>query len=350
MYKFLIRPVLFLFQPETIHHFIIRLIKSCFRIGLVRKLVRGAYTIESQGLEKEVFGLKFNNPVGLAAGFDKDATAFNELANFGFSFIEIGTITPVAQPGNEKPRLFRLVMDKGLINRMGFNNMGASEAAKKLSKRSGHTIVGGNIGKNTLTDNKDAARDYALCFKELYDYVDYFVVNVSCPNISSLSELQDRDELEAIVERLVAHRKDMAVRKPILVKISPDLNDDQIDDVISIIEQYSLDGIIATNTSIARSNLKTNPDKVARIGKGGLSGAPIRDSSTRIISYIHNKTSGKIPIIGVGGIMSSQDAIEKLDAGASLVQIYTGFIYDGPGLAKRINREILKRKLAKSNS
>ncbi len=344
MYKFLIRPLFFLFQPESIHHFIIKLIKSVFRIAVVRRLVNRTYIIEHQDLEQEFFGLTFKNPVGLAAGFDKDAAVFNEFASFGFSFIEVGTITPKAQAGNEKPRSFRLVKDKALINRMGFNNMGAAEAVKKLRRRTSQVIIGGNIGKNTLTDNKDAAGDYACCFNDLYDHVDYFAVNVSCPNITSLSELQDRDQLAGIIERLVTLRREKSIRKPILVKISPDLNDAQIDDVISIVSEYELDGIIAANTSIGRDNLKTDPKKIARIGHGGLSGAPVRLRSTQVISYIHNKTRGKVPIIGVGGIMCPQDAMEKIRAGASLVQIYTGFIYDGPGLAKRINLEILKHK------
>lgn len=344
MYKLLIRPILFLFKPETIHHFVIGMIKLFFRIVPVRRIVKSAFTVEDRHLEREVFGLKFRNPVGLAAGFDKDAGVYNELADFGFSFVEVGTITPVAQPGNEKPRSFRLIKDKALINRMGFNNNGAAEAVDRLKRRKTDIIIGGNIGKNTLTDNKDAARDYALCFSELYDFVDYFAVNVSCPNISSLSELQDRDELAAIIEQLAAIRKERSVRKPILIKISPDLNEAQIDDVINIVQQYSLDGIIATNTSIERNNLRADPARLARIGTGGLSGVPIRERSTQIIAYIYKQTSGTLPIIGVGGIMSARDAIEKLQAGASLVQVYTGFIYDGPGLAKRINREILKQK------
>lgn len=293
-------------------------------------------------LERELFGLKFRNPVGLAAGFDKDAEVFNEFACFGFSFIEAGTITPKAQPGNVRPRSFRLRADKALINRMGFNNRGVVKAAGKLSLRKEDVIIGGNIGKNTATENKDAADDYARCFEALYDCVDYFTINISCPNIESLSELQDREMLESIATRITGIRKRMSVYRPVLVKISPDLTEKQIDDVLDIIGEQGLDGIIATNTSIGRKKLLTDPEKIERIGKGGLSGKPIRDRSDEVIAYISRKTSGKLPVIGVGGIMTPDDAMRKLKAGASLVQIYTGMIYEGPGLVKRINRKILE--------
>ena len=342
MYRTFIRPILFLFPPESVHKFVIRSIRLFFRIPGISALVGNVYTLRKPELEREVFGLKFMNPVGLAAGFDKDAEIFNEFASFGFSFIEAGTITPKAQPGNKKPRSFRLRADKALINRMGFNNSGAEEAAKKLGSRKTNVIVGGNIGKNTVTENKDAADDYARCFEALYDCVDYFTINISCPNINSLSELQDKEMLAVIASKITGIRKRMSVYRPVLVKISPDLTEDQIDDVLDIIREYDLDGIIATNTSIGRKNLLTDKLITDRIGKGGLSGRPIRDRSDEVIAYISNRTGGSLPIIGVGGIMTPGDAVRKLEAGASLVQIYTGMIYRGPGLVKRINRKILE--------
>jgi dihydroorotate dehydrogenase len=294
-------------------------------------------------LKREVFGLKFDNPVGLAAGFDKDALIYNEFYCFGFAFIEVGTITPLGQQGNPRPRLFRIVKDQGLINRMGFNNNGLPAAIRQLKKNRERVIIGGNIGKNTLTENRDAPGDYARCFRELYDYVDYFVINVSCPNIGSLSELQDREQLAGIVSHLVQIKQNMALKRPVLIKISPDLTYQQIDDIINIAHEYGLDGIIATNTSLSREGLSTGRERIAEIGSGGLSGRPLSKRSTEIIRYIHRKTGGDLPIIGVGGILTPEDALEKLEAGASLVQIYTGFIYEGPGLVKRINKAILAR-------
>ena len=348
MYKGILRPLLFLLQPETVHRLVVSIIKAIFVIPFVQSVFRAIYSIHDPGLERKVFGLTFKNPVGLAAGFDKNATLFNQFADFGFSFIEVGTVTPVGQPGNPKPRSFRLVRDKALINRMGFNSEGVQKAVERLRKRKPRIIIGGNLGKNTATPNEQAVEDYAACFSSLYDVVDYLVVNVSCPNISDLSHLQDRDQLKGILARLAVLRTGMTVRKPILVKISPDLNFHQIDDVLELIHEFELDGVVATNTSISREDLRTDPQKVSEIGNGGLSGKPIRERSTEIIRYINVKTEGKLPIIGVGGIMSPEDALEKLEAGATLVQIYTGFIYEGPRLVKRINKDILQRDAAEA--
>jgi dihydroorotate dehydrogenase len=345
MYRLLIRPLLFLINPESVHHLIIRLLQFLLHSKSIRSFARSWYVIDHELLKREVFGLRFDSPVGLAAGFDKDAAVYNEISCFGFSFIEIGTVTPLGQPGNPKPRLFRLPRDKGLINRMGFNNKGLSAAVSQLEKKDRKVIIGGNIGKNTLTDNINAAEDYAKCFEGLYDSVDYFVINVSCPNISSLSELQDRKQLEVITSRLTQIKQNKVLKKPVLIKISPDLDDQQIDDVINIARKYGIDGIIATNTSIERDGLKTNPEVVSEMGNGGLSGLPLRDRSTAVIRYIHEKTGGQLPIIGVGGIMTPRDALEKLDAGATLLQVYTGFIYEGPGLVRKINKAILARNL-----
>lgn len=341
MYKGIILPILFLLQPETVHHLIVALVKFFFAIPGVKQIVRTMYRVSNERLHREVFGLKFENPVGLAAGFDKNARFFNQFSAFGFSFIEVGTLTPEGQPGNPLPRSFRLKKDKALINRMGFNNDGAKAAAMRLRKRRTNIIIGANLGKNTSTSNENAVEDYAAVFEELYDVADYLVVNVSCPNISDLSHLQDREQLEVILSRLAMLRKEKAIRKPIMVKISPDLNNKQIDDVIDLIDQYNMDGVIACNTSITRDGLSSDPDMVEKIGNGGLSGRPIRERSTDIIRYIHNKTKSKLPIIGAGGIMSPEDALEKLNAGASLVQVYTGFIYEGPALVRKINKSLL---------
>jgi dihydroorotate dehydrogenase len=342
MYKAIIRPLLFLLPPETVHRLVVALVKVFFICPGLRHIVRLACTVKHEGLKREVFGLRFDNPVGLAAGFDKNASFFRQFASFGFSFIEVGTVTPIGQPGNPKPRSFRLKKDRALINRMGFNNEGAEAAAGRLRKRRSGIIIGGNLGKNTSTTNENAVDDYASVFEELYGFADYFVVNVSCPNISDLSHLQDRDQLSAILERLSLIRNEKSLRKPVLVKISPDLNFEQIDDVIELVGHHRMDGIIAVNTTIGREGLLTDPEIIERTGNGGLSGLPIRDRSTEIIRYIHGKTGGKLPIIGVGGIMSPEDAIEKLEAGASLVQLYTGFIYEGPSLVRKINKALMK--------
>jgi dihydroorotate dehydrogenase len=344
MYRAIIRPLLFLFRPEAVHRLVVLLIKAAFLIPGMKPLVSSFYRVRNEKLKREVFGLTFENPVGLAAGFDKNARFFNQFSAFGFSFIEVGTFTPAGQPGNPRPRSFRLKRDRALINRMGFNNDGARAAARRLGKRRTRLIIGGNIGKNTSTPNEMAVEDYAAAFRELYDAADYFVVNVSCPNISDLSHLQDREQLDGILSRLSSIRAEKALKKPVLVKISPDLNNRQIDDVIELIGRNGMDGIIATNTTITREGLKTDPARVASIGSGGMSGSPLRQRSTEIIRYISEKTGGKLPIIGVGGIMSPPDALEKLEAGASLVQVYTGFVYEGPSLVRRINRSILANK------
>ncbi|UCH14103.1 MAG: quinone-dependent dihydroorotate dehydrogenase [Bacteroidales bacterium] len=343
MYKVIIRPLLFLIPPETIHNFVNTALKIIFSIPGSRAVAGSIFKVKRKELVRNVAGLEFRNPVGLAAGFDKNGLLYNELSSFGFAFIEVGTVTPKPQPGNKRPRSFRLVKDKALINRMGFNNVGVDKVIERLRRKGNKVIIGGNVGKNSVTANKDAVNDYETCFEKLYNYVDYFVVNVSCPNISNLTELQDIDNLGEILERLVRIRKGKEVYKPVLLKISPDLDNNKLDDIIKICEKMDINGIVCTNTTIEREGLRTHPGKIERIGSGGLSGKPIKDRSTQIIRYINEKTDGRMPIIGVGGIMSPEDAIEKIEAGATLVQIYTGFIYEGPFLVKRINKEILKR-------
>ncbi len=342
MYRYVIRPILFLFSPELIHHIIFFILKTTFNIPGFAWLLRKFFIIGDDKLAIEVAGLKFRNRVGIAAGFDKNALLFGELANFGFSFVEVGTITPEPQPGNTKPRSFRLVKDDALINRMGFNNGGVEKAVSKLKKRKGGIIVGGNIGKNTGTANEDAYKDYEICFIKLYDHVDYIAVNVSCPNINNLTELQDPASLEKIIRRLTDIRKGQKSYKPVMLKISPDLNQGALDEILEICIKYGIDAIIATNTTLERKGLRTSKGRVEKIGSGGLSGKPLAEISTEVIRYINTKTGGRLPVIGVGGIMSPGDAIEKIKAGASLVQVYTGFIYEGPFLAKRINRAILE--------
>jgi dihydroorotate dehydrogenase len=298
-------------------------------------------TVESPKLEREVFGLKFKNPVGIAAGFDKQALMYNELANLGFGFVEVGTVTPLSQPGNPKPRLFRLPQDNALINRMGFNNVGVIKAVKNLKKRKTKIIIGGNIGKNTATPNSDAVSDYEYCFRQLINYVDYFVVNVSCPNITNLRELQDQDSLMKILGKLQEINLTNQKPKPVLLKVSPDLNNQQLDEVIEIVQKTGIAGVVATNTSISRNGLKTAPERIKTIANGGLSGIPLKDRSTEVIRYLAQKSGKTFPIIGVGGIFTPEDAIEKLEAGADLVQVYTGFIYEGALIAKKINKKIL---------
>jgi dihydroorotate dehydrogenase len=350
MYKRFIRPILFLLPPETIHHLVVVMLKVGFTIPGVRRLVAWAYRYNHPSLRRNVFGLEFKNPVGFAAGFDKNAEVFNDFTAFGFSFIEIGTVTPRPQPGNPKPRSFRLKADNALINRMGFNNKGVHFAARSISRQGKHVIVGGNIGKNTDTPNESAVNDYLYCFRELYDYVDYLVVNISCPNVANLRHLQDGEQLRNILEVLLSDRKRMPVYKPVLLKVSPDLSFEQIDETIKIAEAAGIDGYIATNTTTNRANLITPSPRVAAIGNGGLSGAPLTARSTEILKYLHQKTNGKKPIIGVGGIMNVHDALEKLEAGATLIQLYTGFIYSGPGLVKRINKAIVSELFSTTNT
>ena len=343
MYKLLIKPIFFLFSPETIHHIVFAMVKFSARIPLKMWTWKKMFCLENDRLKREVFGLTFDNPVGLAAGFDKDAKLYNELAAFGFGFIEIGTLTPKGQPGNPKPRLFRLLQDEALINRMGFNNGGVEEAVERLKKRNTQIMIGGNIGKNKVTPNEDATRDYEISFEALFSYVDYFVVNVSSPNTPGLRELQDKEPLTKLLMRLQELNTAKESRKPILLKIAPDLTDAQLDDIIAIVQDSKIDGVIATNTTIDRSMLTTDQNDVEAIGNGGLSGKPLKARSTDVIRYLSKKSNKAFPIIGVGGIHSAEDAIEKLEAGASLVQLYTGFIYEGPALIKRINKAILKQ-------
>ena len=343
MYEKILRPILFLLSPEKIHFLVITLIKIGFRIPGIRSIIRKASTVEHPSLNRCVWGLDFKNPVGFAAGFDKNAEVYHDFEAFGFSFIEIGTVTPKPQPGNPKPRSFRLTKDKALINRMGFNNKGVIYARERLQKREGNIIVGGNIGKNTLTPNEQAIDDYLFCFNELYDYVDYLVVNISCPNVANLRNLQDAEYLGKILEVLTSERKLHKKYKPILLKVSPDISFEQLDETITTAVESEIDGFIATNTTTSRENLTASNEKISTIGNGGLSGAPLANRSTEVIRYIYEKTSGKKPIIGVGGIMTTDDAIEKLDAGASLIQIYTGFIYSGPMLVKKINKALISR-------
>ena len=334
MYK-LIRPILFKLSPETIHHLIIYLLKVVGYIPGMKSLLSQIFSYKDPSLEREVLGLKFPNPIGLAAGFDKNAEVYKELGSLGFGFVEIGTVTPKGQPGNPKPRIFRLPEDQAIVNRMGFNNLGVSSAVNNLRNK-GKIIVGGNLGKNTLTSNENAAADYLKIFRQMYEYVDYFVINVSCPNVVSLGDLQQKESLTAILDGLFDFRRGQNQYRPILLKISPDLTLNQVDDIISILRETPLDGIVATNTTTSREGLNTPDTDVSAIGNGGLSGKPLTERSLEMIKYIHQKTNGSYPIIGVGGIMTPQDAKNMLDAGASLVQVYSGFIYEGPSLVKKI--------------
>ncbi len=316
-----------------------RLMFVC-RHSLIRRWIRQFFAVDRPDLSRELWGIKFPNPVGLAAGFDKDGKFTDELACLGFGFIEMGTVTPRPQAGNPRPRLFRLPKDKALINRMGFNNEGVSLAALRLGKRRERVIIGGNIGKNKDTPNEDAIRDYEICFRELYPIVDYFVVNVSSPNTPGLRALQDREPLTKLLNRLQELNLQLGGRKPVLLKIAPDLTDEQLDDIIGIVSETRMAGIVATNTTIDRDKLKTDAAVVEAMGAGGLSGKPLRERATEVIRYIHRKSGGTIPIIAAGGIFTAADAREKLDAGASLVQVYTGFIYEGPAIVKKICKEL----------
>lgn len=338
MYKLLIRPILFWFDPEKVHYFTFSLIRISSKIPGFTSIFKSLYEVNDKRLETTVFGLKFKNPVGLAAGFDKDAKLYQELSNFGFGFIEIGTLTPVGQEGNPKKRLFRLKEDSAIINRMGFNNGGVQEAVKRLKNNKG-VLIGGNIGKNKLTPNENATSDYEKCFDALYDYVDYFVVNVSSPNTPNLRELQDKEPLTQLLNTLQTKNLKTQNQKPILLKIAPDLTDEQLLDIIDIIKETKIAGVIATNTTISREGLQSEN----KTQTGGLSGKPLTKRSTEVIRFLSEKSNKAFPIIGVGGIHSPEDAIQKLDAGASLIQLYTGFIYEGPSLVKAINKKILER-------
>lgn len=329
--------------PEQAHYFVTGCLSFICRLPAGGALLKSLFNYQNPKLERKLFGLKFKNPVGLAAGFDKDARWIDQLSNFGFGFIEIGTLTPKAQSGNPKPRLFRLPQDQALINRMGFNNQGAADAIQRLKKRKSNLIIGGNIGKNTSTANDQALKDYLINFETLHDYVDYFVVNVSCPNVKDLTKLQDTPFLLELLGELKKQNAQKAKPKPILLKIAPDLNENQLDEVIFIQKETQIDGIIACNTTTARDPLSTDSQKVKNIGNGGLSGQPLKNKSTEVIRYLAQKSNKAFPIIGVGGIHSKEDALEKLEAGADLVQIYTGFIYTGPQLVRDINKAILEK-------
>ena len=342
MYKLLIRPLFFCFDPEQIHNISFVLIKFVCKIPFASTIIKLIYGSSNDKIKVRIHDLEFENPIGLAAGFDKDAKLFDELSCFGFGFVEVGTVTPKPQDGNPKPRLFRLTKDKGIINRMGFNNGGVEAMVKRLKKRKTKVIIGGNIGKNKITPNEDAIKDYEICFEALYDYVDYFVVNVSSPNTPGLRSLQEKGPLLKILNRLMELNKAKPKIKAVFLKIAPDLEWSQIDEVIEVVQESEIHGLIATNTTIDRKQLQTSPKLVQDIGSGGLSGGPLTNRATEVIRYISKKTEGKLTIIGVGGIMSAQDAIDKLNAGASLVQLYSGFIYEGPALVKKANELITK--------
>jgi len=341
MYK-IFRSILFLFDPEKVHYFTSSLLNSILKLPLVKFIWGKSFIVTDKRLERKVFGLTFKNPVGLAAGFDKNASMYDDLAYCGFGFIEIGTVTPKGQPGNDKPRLFRVKEDEGIINRMGFNNLGVDEVISNLKKKKTDVLIGGNIGKNKVTPNDKAVDDYIFSFNHLFEYVDYFVVNVSSPNTPNLRELQEKEPLKQLLLALKNENKLKPTPKPILLKIAPDLTNNQLDDIVEIIDEVKLDGVIATNTTISRDKLKTPKKEIEKIGAGGLSGKPVKDRSTEVIRYLSEKSNKSFPIIGVGGIHSAEDAIEKLEAGASLIQLYSGFIYEGPALVKRINKALLK--------
>lgn len=339
MYSIL-KSLLFRLSPEKAHHLTFSLLKfPGFSL-----LAGAAYAKSHPSLQKEVFGLKFKNPVGLAAGLDKNALAFNELGEMGFGFIEIGTVTPKPQPGNDQPRLFRLPKNEALINRMGFNNEGVVAAAKRLKNRKDSSVlIGGNIGKNKVTPNEDAVNDYIICFNELFEVVDYFVVNVSSPNTPNLRDLQEKEPLTKLLNALQDLNNKKNKPKPILLKIAPDLTDTQLDDIIDIVKQTKIAGIIATNTTISRDGLSYTKTELDKIGMGGLSGQPLAKRSTEVIRYLKEKSHNAFPVIGVGGIHSAEDALEKIKAGADLIQLYTGFIYHGPKLIKDINSKLVKK-------
>jgi len=338
MYKGLIRPLLFLMNAEQAHHFTFKTLKVLFQIPGV-KAITSLFFGSLKGREKQVMGLHFKNPVGLAAGFDKDAKLYNELSAFGFGFIEVGTLTPKPQDGNPKPRLFRIVEDEAVINRMGFNNGGLDAAALRLAKKKTDIIIGGNIGKNKVTPNDVATSDYIKGVEALHDVVDYFVVNVSSPNTPNLRELQEKEPLKALLKEVKAKNEELGA-KPLMLKIAPDLTDGQLDDIVGIVNELKLSGVVATNTTISRAGLKASQEKVAAMGAGGLSGKILRERSTEVVRYLRNKLSEDIAIVAVGGIFTGKDAKEKLDAGADLVQVWTGFLYEGPAMVRKMLRSL----------
>ncbi len=340
MYKSIIRPILFKFDPESVHHFSFSSLKLLFKLPFTKSFFRKKFGADDERLKQNIFGLEFKNPVGLAAGFDKDAKLYKELDHLGFGFIEIGTVTPVGQNGNPKKRLFRLKNDNAIINRMGFNNEGVEATVNRLKSNPG-ILIGGNIGKNKNTPNQEAIKDYEICFHALHDVVDYFVVNVSSPNTPNLRELQDKEPLTKLLLHLKKLNNVKEKQRPILLKIAPDLTDEQLLDIVEIVETTGIDGLIATNTTIARDGL-TSANKNET---GGLSGKPLAKRSTEVIKFIKSNSTSKFPIIGVGGIHSPEDAIKKLQAGASLVQLYTGFVYEGPGLIQEINKAIKNKAI-----
>jgi dihydroorotate dehydrogenase len=355
MYKSILRPILFRFDAEKVHHFVVNFLKFFCQIPFAKKLLQVLYSVENPKLQRNIMGLTFKNPVGLAAGFDKNAETIDEMEALGFGFVEIGTLTPKAQDGNPKPRLFRLSADSALINRMGFNNKGVEAATILLAKRKSKIIVGGNIGKNKITSNENAVDDYCLCFEALYDVVDYFVVNVSSPNTPNLRDLQEKEPLTKLLQTLQTKNVEKTKNhneihqtnspsKPILLKIAPDLTLPQLNDIVEIVQTTKIQGIIATNTTIDRSHLQTSSSELDAIGAGGLSGKPLSARATVVIRHLRQRLGKDIVIIGVGGIFSAQDALEKLEAGADLIQVYTGFIYEGAALIRDINQKIIEKK------
>tara|TARA_B100000780_G_scaffold3377_1_gene2771 strand:- start:3989 stop:5023 length:1035 start_codon:yes stop_codon:yes gene_type:complete len=342
MYKKLIKPILFCIDPEKIHDLIFFLTNLVFKIPFISIIVSKLFSLKNSNLETELFGIKFPNPVGLAAGFDKNAKLFNEFSSFGFGFVEIGTVTPLSQDGNPKKRLFRLTNDDAIINRLGFNNVGVDEVVDRL-KSNKNVIIGGNIGKNKKTHMNEANQDYLICFEKLFPYVHYFAINVSSPNTENLRDLQHKESLKNLLQSIQKKNQSYLSPKPVLLKIAPDLSKDELLDIIEVVKETSIDGIIATNTTLSRDNLNSSYDLINQ--KGGLSGKPLSDKSTAVIKFLHEKSNGSIPIIGVGGIMSPNDAIDKIKAGASLIQLYSGFVYSGPSIVKKINNAILKYRM-----
>lgn len=336
MYKHFLKPILFRFNPETAHNLLFSGLAFLRHVPFARSIIRAVYKRESPDTAKEVFGIKFPNPVGLAGGLDKNGEFYNDMANFGFGFVEIGSLTPQPQDGNPKPRCFRVPQDKAIINRFGINNKGVRNAVEHLKKVRPEVIVAANISKNNTSINEDAAKDYESAFALLYDFVDMFVVNVSCPNVVGLTSLQDISFLSEIVDKLLDLRMYYDEYRPILLKVSPDLAKEQLDDIIDYCLRSGIDGLVAGNTTRSRDGLTISQEKIEKIGNGGMSGAPVHKKNLALVKYIHDKTEGKLPIIGVGGIMSGEDAKAMIDAGASLVEIYSGFIYEGPALIKRI--------------
>ena len=336
MYKHFLKPILFRFNPETAHNMIMSSLTFLRHVPFAGSIMRSIYKKETPALQKEVFGITFPNPVGLAGGLDKNGEHYNDLANFGFGFIEIGSLTPKPQDGNPKPRCFRVPQDRAIINRFGINNKGVKNAVEQLKKDRPNVIVAANISKNTTSINEDAAKDYETSFALLYDFVDMFVVNVSCPNVVGLTALQDISFLSDIVDKLLDLRRYYDTYRPILLKVSPDLSSEQLDDIIDYCLRSGIDGLVAGNTTRSRDGLTIGPKKIEEIGNGGMSGAPVHKKNLELVRYIHTKSEGRLPIIGVGGIMSGEEAQAMMDAGASLVEIYSGFIYEGPGLVKQI--------------